>query len=290
MTDRCDERMRAFRIAYDGRPFCGFQRQPDVPTVEDALFRGLRSLSVLAADDETPVGYAAAGRTDAGVSALAQTVAFECPAWLTPAALDSELPRSVRAWAMVDAPTGFHATHDATARTYTYYLRAPETGTEPETGVDVGSTTAAERARAVLDALASTHDVHNLTPDDRGTERTLETGLERDGPFLALTFRSDGFPRQFVRRAVTLVREVAAGVLPFSRVDRVLSGATLSGPEGIGPAPAHPLVLAAVAYPDLAFDVDERAAADAREDFTRRRAEHATRARVAGRIADGIDR
>ncbi|ERH00453.1 MAG: hypothetical protein J07HN6_02073 [Halonotius sp. J07HN6] len=39
--------MRAFRLAYDGRPFYGFQRQPSVPTVEGALFDALRALSVI---------------------------------------------------------------------------------------------------------------------------------------------------------------------------------------------------------------------------------------------------
>jgi len=42
--------VRAFRVAYDGRPFHGFQRQPDVPTVEDTVLAALRALSVLAAD------------------------------------------------------------------------------------------------------------------------------------------------------------------------------------------------------------------------------------------------
>ena len=44
----------------------------------------------------------AAGRTDAGVSALAQTVAFDAPEWLTPRALNAELPAEIRAWASAD--------------------------------------------------------------------------------------------------------------------------------------------------------------------------------------------
>jgi tRNA pseudouridine(38-40) synthase len=90
--------MDAYRVAYDGRPFHGFQRQPDVATVEDALFDALRNLGVLADDAAKPAGYAAAGRTDAGVSAVAQTVAFEAPEWLTPTTasipISCTLPRS----------------------------------------------------------------------------------------------------------------------------------------------------------------------------------------------------
>lgn len=264
--------MRAFRVAYDGRPYHGFQRQPDVPTVEDAILDALRALGVLDDERDTPEGYAAAGRTDASVSAVAQTVAFEAPSWLTPAALNSELPADVRAWASADAPADFHATHDATGREYTYVLHAPDASRE--------------RARRALDALAGEHDFHNLTPDDSGTERDLSTDLERDGPFLVVTLRAGGFPRQFVRRAVSVVAEVARGEAGVDRVGRVLSPEPLAGPEGVPPAPPYPLVLTGVTYPGLDFAVDSRAAASARNRFESQRVEHATLARVAGVLAD----
>ncbi len=267
--------MRAVRVAYDGRPYHGFQRQPDVPTVEETILGALRALDILDSDEETPPGYAAAGRTDAGVSALAQTVAFECPDWLSPAALNSELPESIRAWASAAAPPEFHATHHATARTYTYYLHAP--------AADESA------ARAALDALSGSHDFHNLTPDDTGTRRELSTALSREGSMLELTFRAGGFARQLVRRLVTLVDEVARGESDLDRINRVLSPEPLSGPEGVGPAPAYPLVLTDVAYPDLDFGSDPDAAATARDLFESQRTEYSTRARVAETISDGID-
>jgi tRNA pseudouridine38-40 synthase len=262
---------RAYRVAYDGRPYHGFQRQPDVPTVEDAILGALRSLDVLAGDSAVPEGYAAAGRTDAGVSAAAQTVAFEAPGWLSPAALNAELPAAVRAWASAGAPADFHATHDATGREYTYFLHAPDAS--------------AGRARRALDVLAGEHDFHNLTPDDEGTVRTLSTALDRDGPFLVVTLGAGGFARQLVRRAVTLVAEVARGETDTGRIERALSADPLPGPAGVPPAPAYPLVLADVTYPNLAFRVDDAAAESAREVFAARRTEHATLARVAGALA-----
>ena len=262
--------MRAYRIAYDGQPYYGFQRQPDVETVEDAVLDALRALDVLGAGTDTPPGYAAAGRTDAGVSARAQTVAFEAPDWLTPAALNSELPADVRSWASADAPEGFHATHDAASRTYTYDLHAPD--------ADDG------RAREALDGLAGEHDFHNLTPDETGTVRTLSTELRRDGDFLVVALTADGFARQLVRRVVSVVAEVARGEADGDRVERVLSAEPLSGPAGVAPAPALGLVLTDVTYPSLSFSVDEDAAESARTVFGTRRDRHATRARVAGRL------
>jgi len=265
---------RAFRIAYDGRPFHGFQRQPDVPTVSDAILDALRDLDVFEADGDVPPGYAAAGRTDAGVSALAQTVAFECPDWLTPRALDSELPADVRAWASTDVPAGFHATHDATAREYTYHLHAPEASLS--------------RARSALGALTGEHDFHNFTPDDTGTVRDLAGEVRRDGGFLVVTLRSDGFPRQFVRRAITVIRTVASSVAERDRVETLLGEAAVDGPQGVAPAPPEPLVLTDVEYPGRSFETDESARASAREVFETRAVDHRTNARVASAIADGI--
>lgn len=261
--------MRAYRIAYDGQPYHGFQRQPDVPTVEDVLFDALRALDIFEGDK--PPQYAAAGRTDAGVSAVAQTVAFDAPAWLSPAAFNSELPGDIRAWASTDAPSDFHATHHAHRREYTYLLYAPDADER--------------RVRRALDALAGEHDFHNLSPDSSGTRRTLSTGLAREGRFLSLRFRSDGFPRQLVRRAVSLVASVAREETDIDRIERALAPEPLLGPDGIQPASPGPLVLTAVSY-DLLFDVDEEAARRTRDLFRRIEVEHATRARVARRILD----
>ncbi|MWG33692.1 tRNA pseudouridine(38-40) synthase TruA [Halomarina oriensis] len=265
---------RAFRVAYDGTAFRGFQRQPDARTVERTLFDALARLGVYDGERFRPPGYAAAGRTDAGVSALAQTVAFDCPAWCTPRAVNSELPADVRAWASAEVPEAFHATHDATEREYTYHLHAPDAD--------------AERAREALDRLAGSHDFHNLTPDDAGTERTLDAALSADGPFLVVVVRADGFPRSFVRRLATLVGAVGTGVRAPPFVDRVLSDERLGGGDAVGAAPPEPLVLTDVTYPDLAFERDEDAAESAHEVFETRRVDHETSARVAARLRDGV--
>jgi tRNA pseudouridine38-40 synthase len=261
--------VRAFRIAYDGAPFHGFQRQPDVPTVEDTLFDALRELDVC---DDEPTGYSAAGRTDAGVSAIAQTVAVDCPEWCEPAALNSALPASIWAWASADV-TDFHATHDAREREYVYVLAAE--------GIDE------DRARVAADRLSGEHDFHNLTPDGSGTVRDLDVDVDADGEFLLVTVRAGGFPRQLVRRLVSLLRSVASGAASPSKVDRVLDPDPIEGPEGIQPAPAYPLYLADVSY-DVAFSVAPEVAAATRERFDRRRVEHAVRSRVAGAIGTEV--
>ena len=275
--------MRAYRVAYDGQPYHGFQRQPDVDTVEGRLRSALIRLGVCERGEGLPDRYAAAGRTDAGVSARAQTVAFDAPAWLSPAAFSGELPDDVRVWASADVPDSFHTTHDATQRTYTYYLYAPPDADGPGHGpVDD------RRWADAVDALAGTHDFHNLTTDETGTERTVAIDWTRDGQFLVVQLTAGGFCRQLVRRLVSLAAAVADGSAPLSKVDRILSPKPVSGPEGVPPAPPEPLVLTDVRYPNVSFTRDEDAAEDARAVFAHRRANARTTARVADQITDGL--
>ncbi len=264
--------MHAYRLAYDGAGYRGFQRQPHGDTVSDALLDALVALDVTTPAERVPDGYAAAGRTDAGVSATHQTVGFAAPDWLAPTALNAELPADVRAWARADAPADFHATRDAVRRTYEYHRHAPD--------ADDG------RARAACDRLAGRNDLRNLTPDDDGTDRELSVSVAREAAFLVLTVAAEGFPRQLVRRLASLVAAVARGDRDLAFVDRVLAPEPLDGPDGVAPAAPEPLVLVDVAYPDLSFDVDDDAARDARRTFEARRVARATGARVAARLRD----
>lgn len=298
--------MRAFRIAYDGRPFSGFQRQPQVPTVEDTLFDALRKHGMLDADAEKPPGYTAAGRTDAGVSAVGQTVAFEAPGWLTPRAFNGQLPGCVRVWAAADVPADFHATHDALRRTYRYYLYAPRipgtnsvgTGADSEAYEGDSHLTPSvddDRVRDALDVLAGRHDFSNFTPDDRLTRRHLSTGLWRDGDTLVVEVAAGGFPRSFVRRVVTLVRAVGTGDATCEDVTHALGPDPLPGGRAFGAAPPEPLVLWDVAYDaTVEFTTDRDAAETGREAFAERHvtAQHAaavTRALHNGLDGDGTD-
>ncbi|MFC6990478.1 tRNA pseudouridine(38-40) synthase TruA [Haladaptatus sp. GCM10025707] len=267
--------MRAFRVAYDGKQYRGFQRQPHGQTVEDTIIESLRKIGAFPEDDPLPPQFTASGRTDKGVSALGQTVALECPDWLTPRAFNGELPGSIRAWAMAKAPEGFHATHHAKRRHYTYHLYEPVVSRE-----DVA---------AVLDSLSGTHDYHNFTPDSRNTERVVDAAVSRDGNYLVFEISSDGFPRHFVRRFVSLAHEVVTGRRPRSFVDRALSDEVLSGGDGLRPAPPEPLVLRHVEYPQFDFSVDEEARESAYRVFSERSRYHQTATRVADQLRHGMD-
>lgn len=295
---------RAFRIAYDGRAYAGFQRQPHAETVEGTLLAALSEHGLIERGDgpthATPPGYAAAGRTDAGVSAVAQTVAFDAPAWLTPRAFNGQLPGSIRVWAAADVEAGFHATHDAVRRTYRYFLYAP-TSDPSELERSAGSNRSTGSARptphaidddavhGALARLSGEHDFHNLTGDDDGTVRDLRASATRAGDFLVVEATADGFPRALVRRLVGTVEVVGRGTAAPELVDRLLAADPVPGEYGVGPAPPEPLVLWDVEYDGVDFETDEEAAGSTVAAFGERHRDARRVAAATGAIRDRIE-
>ena len=117
----------ALKIEYDGRPFSGWQRQKDQPSVQGAVEAALGKL------EANVPSIAAAGRTDAGVHALGQVATCDLQKDWTPFRLTEALnyhlkpdPVAIVDCALVD--DGFHARFSAIERLYLFRLisrRAP---------------------------------------------------------------------------------------------------------------------------------------------------------------------
>ena len=110
----------ALGVEYDGSRFCGWQTQPDGCAVQDVLERALRGIAGAA------VTITCAGRTDAGVHALAQVVHYDTAATRPPSAwvrgVNALLPPPCAViWAR-EVADEFHARYCALSRTYRYLL------------------------------------------------------------------------------------------------------------------------------------------------------------------------
>jgi tRNA pseudouridine38-40 synthase len=110
-------------IEYDGGPFCGWQYQDNVPTVQAALEAAVTALS------GEQVRVSGAGRTDAGVHARGQVAHVDLEKEWSPDTLRDGLnfylkPRPVVVLACSGAPAGFDARFSATRRHYLYRILA----------------------------------------------------------------------------------------------------------------------------------------------------------------------
>ena len=107
-------------LSYAGAGFCGWQRQPSAPSVQECLEDALGKLL----GGEVPV--IGAGRTDTDVNAIGYVACFDGPEGLAADdfcyKLNAILPRSVVVSCVAPAGADFHPRFDAVRREYTYFL------------------------------------------------------------------------------------------------------------------------------------------------------------------------
>ncbi|HLA41849.1 MAG TPA: tRNA pseudouridine synthase A, partial [Aggregatilineales bacterium] len=112
-------------LAYDGTNYFGFQRIPGRRTVQ-----GVLENAIAAVTQQHEAQIVAAGRTDAGVHARGQVIAFDCEwhhqvddLWR---AINANLPRDIALQNLGTADENFHPRYDAVSREYLYqFYTAP---------------------------------------------------------------------------------------------------------------------------------------------------------------------
>jgi len=107
-------------MSYNGAPFCGWQLQPGVPTVQGELEKALGTLL------RSQVGVTGAGRTDTGVHSLHYVAHFDFYGELDLQdlryKLNAILPKGISIGSITPAAEDFHARFSATARCYSYFV------------------------------------------------------------------------------------------------------------------------------------------------------------------------
>jgi tRNA pseudouridine38-40 synthase len=234
-------------IEYDGREFLGWARQLGARTVQDELERALAVVL------RHPVELTVAGRTDAGVHALAQVASYAGE----PAKVESVnalLPDDIAVRSCTAAADGFDARHDATSRAYSYRLLTRTARTALHRGRVLhwpqrGDVDALERCAA---ALVGRHDFTAFTPSETDHVRFQRDVLAAywcaspDGERLAFWIEADAFMRHMNRALVGTMLEVAVGRRRVADFVSLLSGAPR--PAAGMTAPAHGLYLVGVGY------------------------------------------
>lgn len=109
-------------IQYDGTDFYGFQRQPDVSTIQGELEKALSHLT------DQKFNLAGSGRTDRGVHAREQVISIktekkiDIPLEKIPSVLNGRLPRGILVTKAKRASHQFHARFYARSRRYSYQI------------------------------------------------------------------------------------------------------------------------------------------------------------------------
>ena len=199
-------------LEYDGSAFRGWAAQPGQRTVEGELREALAKVF------PTWSGLAVAGRTDAGVHALANIASVEVrggpPVERAAEALNSVLADDVAVVAAEEADTAFHARHSARARSYRYRIHRRRTPSPFESRRSWWLPRPLDEALLAesADLLLGEHDFRAFTPTETEHEvfvRIVEgAAWHRRGDALEFEVTADSFLRHMVRTLVgTMVEQ-----------------------------------------------------------------------------------
>ena len=237
-------------IRYDGSRYFGWERQPGRETIQGKLE------AVLSEMCGQPVEVIGAGRTDAGVHALAMTANVHLKTSLTPDAirdyLNRYLPDDIAADEVKVAADGFHARYKASGKLYTYTCHVgsgkPVFDRKYLTVLDYEPDI--ERMKEAAAYLIGEHDFRSFCTNPKMKKSTVRTvdsiEIVRRKDRILFRVHGNGFLQNMVRVIVGTLLEVGKGVRKAEDIPAVLEAKdrTRAGYT----APARGLCLTRVDY------------------------------------------
>lgn len=220
-------------VAYDGGQFAGFARQPGQRTIAGELLEALQAI------DPAVCGLRGVSRTDSGVHAEDQHVAFD-PALEIPTkgwvhGVTRHLPPEIAIRGAARVPRGYSPRFDRPIKRYRYTLlfdpvRDPFREGRAWRLTQPLELPALARARTEASALVGTHNfaAFRSSSDEReNTTRTIvAAAIERDpgdSRIVHVRIEGDGFLHNMVRIIVGTLVDVARGRLAEGAIQRALS-------------------------------------------------------------------
>lgn len=241
----------ALGVSYDGRPWSGWQTQPNGQTVQDQLEIALAQFVGKA------VSTICAGRTDTGVHALRQVVHIDSPversnsAWVR--GLNSLLPDSIAVQWALPVPLAFHARFSAITRSYTYVLLNTPVR-QPFWAGRAGwcfRPLALEIMQEAADLLVGEHDFSSFRSSQCQAATPVRTmhqiRLRRQGDIVVISLTANAFLHHMVRNIVGELVLLGQGKTDLTHFTSVFKG--LDRTKAAPTYSASGLYLTNVTYP-----------------------------------------
>lgn len=236
-------------IEYEGTEYCGWQSQPDQPTVQDEVEKAFRQIF------QNEIHVYGQGRTDSGVHALGQTAHVDLSKDLVleraQYSLNGVLPNDIAVWHMEEAADDFHARFDAVARQYCYRITQRPRPIIRRTTEKILQDIDEQLLDRCAKWVEGEHDFESFTktteeqPSARCTVEKSEWSRNVDG-LLVYRIRANRFVRHLVRRLVGTMLRVASHRMEPDEFQRLLHNPDPK--EGGFSAPPKGLILEKVLY------------------------------------------
>lgn len=249
----------ALKIGYIGTNFHGFQRQPDLRTVEEELIYHLRKLNYI--DDLKKSRFRIAGRTDAGVHSLGNVISFQSEKDVRINEINNSLPDDIQILASAPVRYAFKPRY-AQMRQYRYVLFQD---------LDI------DKLKQCAEVFKGTHNFTNFTKRfQKTTTRTIEDIKitkadltdyhKKEFPNLHDTLYpifvdiyGESFLWNMVRKMMRVFVDVATDKMSLDEVEKLLNPAEGEPRANIKVMEADYLILMDIQYDGIKFRYDDYA-------------------------------
>jgi tRNA pseudouridine38-40 synthase len=236
-------------IEYAGGRYSGWQIQANARTVQGEIDRAVRE-----ATGRREFELYGAGRTDAGVHAVAQVAHLDVYTTLAPAALrariNERLPSDIHILRIDKAAHKFHARHDALSRSYVYQIARRKTAFFKPYVWWIKEALDSDRMREAASGFVGMKNFESFSADAEQETSTVvlveRIELADIDALLLIRIQGSHFLWRMVRRMVGVLAAVGRGELTPADVERVL-GERSPLPASLT-APASGLFLEGVYY------------------------------------------
>ena len=249
----------ALKIGYIGTNFHGFQRQPDLRTVEEELIYHLRKLNYI--DDLKKSRFRIAGRTDAGVHSLGNVISFQSEKEVRVNEINNSLPDDIQILASAPVRYAFKPRY-AQMRQYRYMLFQD---------LDV------EKLKECAEIFKGTHNFTNFTKrfqktttrtidDIKVTKVDLNDYHKKEFPNLHDTISpifidiyGESFLWNMVRKMIRVFIDFNIGKIDLDEIQNLLNPPEKSPRANIKVVEPDYLILMDIQYDGIKFKYDDYA-------------------------------
>jgi tRNA pseudouridine38-40 synthase len=213
-------------LEYDGTKYSGWQTQKNAKSIQGTLIAAAQNILGKTVDIQ------GAGRTDAGVHALAQVAHLETSQKINPddlrMDLNDNLPASINILQVENAAPRFHARHHAVSRSYLYFIAKRRTAFAKRYVWWVKDKLDISKMQKALGIFQGFHNFISFADKRMDKDTSTEVNVEKVeltefGDIIALRVVGSHFLWKMVRRIVGITAETGRGKITRGDIEKMLN-------------------------------------------------------------------
>ncbi|HBG5345771.1 TPA: tRNA pseudouridine(38-40) synthase TruA [Clostridioides difficile] len=202
-------------IQYNGKNYCGWQKQPDSLGIQGTIERAIYDIT------KENVKLVGSGRTDSGVHALGQTANFKVNSGISiesiPMALNAKLPKDISVIKACEVNYDFHSRYNAKGKTYKYLIYNSKFRNPILSDISYQVKYKLDFDKICLESksLLGTHDFKGFMSSGSSVKDTVRTisdiDINKKDDLITLEISGNGFLYNMVRIIVGTLVDIGCG-------------------------------------------------------------------------------